>query len=178
MENGLLSDPKVRFAYVVTKLAVFLGAALATWPLSRMIGPKAWIGLGVFGAILAVMTVVALAASSKASQRAVEPDKDEEENEPGEDFDLDEPIVHPIEDSIDLHPFPPRDVPDVVDAYLEAAVDKGLREVRLIHGRGIGVQRDRVQKLLARHPLVSGFHDAPPERGGWGATVAYLKVEG
>jgi len=66
-------------------------------------------------------------------------------------------------------------VPDVVDAYLEAAVDKGLREVRLIHGRGIGVQRDRVQKLLARHPLVSGFHDAPPERGGWGATVAYLK---
>jgi dsDNA-specific endonuclease/ATPase MutS2 len=47
--------------------------------------------------------------------------------------------------------------------------------VRLIHGRGIGVQRDRVQKLLARHPLISGFHDAPADRGGWGATIAYLK---
>jgi dsDNA-specific endonuclease/ATPase MutS2 len=66
-------------------------------------------------------------------------------------------------------------VPDVVDAYLEVAVEEGFTEVRLIHGRGIGVQRDRVQKLLARHPLVSGFHDAPPDRGGWGATIAYLK---
>jgi len=101
------------------------------------------------------------------------PDADEPDADAG--FDPDEPVEHPIEDSIDLHPFPPRDVPDVVDAYLEAAAAKGIREVRLIHGRGIGVQRDRVQKLLARHPLVSGFHDAPPERGGWGATVAYLK---
>jgi dsDNA-specific endonuclease/ATPase MutS2 len=67
-------------------------------------------------------------------------------------------------------------VPDVVDAYLEAAVEKGFTEVRLIHGRGIGVQRDRVQKLLARDSRVSGFHDAPPARGGWGATVVYLKV--
>jgi dsDNA-specific endonuclease/ATPase MutS2 len=87
----------------------------------------------------------------------------------------DAPVVVPVEDSIDLHSFPPRDVPDVVDAYLEIAVEKGFSEVRLIHGRGIGVQRDRVQKLLARHPLVSGFHDAPADRGGWGATVAYLK---
>ena len=68
-------------------------------------------------------------------------------------------------------------MPDVVDAYLESAVEKGFREVRVIHGRGIGVQRDRVQKLLARHPLVSGFHDAPPDRGGWGATVVYLKPD-
>jgi dsDNA-specific endonuclease/ATPase MutS2 len=90
-------------------------------------------------------------------------------------FDPEQPFEIPVEDSIDLHPFPPRDVPDVVDAYLEVAVEKGFSEVRLIHGRGIGVQRDRVQKLLARHPLVSGFHDAPPSRGGWGATIAYLR---
>ncbi len=87
------------------------------------------------------------------------------------------PSNMPIEDSIDLHPFPPRDVSEVVDSYLESACERGFREVRLIHGRGIGVQRDRVQKLLARHPLVSGFHDAPPERGGWGATVVYLKPD-
>jgi len=171
----MLNDPKVRVAYVVTKVAVFLVAAAATWPLSRMIGPKAWIGLGVFGAILAVMTAVVLMASSNASgnEGVSEPETDEPDADA--EIDPDEPVEHPIEDSIDLHPFPPRDVPDVVDAYLEAAAAKGIREVRLIHGRGIGVQRDRVQKLLARHPLVSGFHDAPPERGGWGATVAYLK---
>ena len=174
----MLHDPKVRFAYVMTKVAVFLVAAAATWPLSRMIGPKAWIGLGVFGAILAAMTAVALMASSKTSRVEEDPGTDADEPDGGAEFDPDEPIEHPIEDSIDLHPFPPRDVPDVVDAYLEAAADKGLREVRLIHGRGIGVQRDRVQKLLARHPLVSGFHDAPPDRGGWGATVVYLKHTG
>ena len=171
----MLNDPKVRFAYVATKVAVFLVAAATTWPLSRTIGSKAWIGLGVFGAILAAMTAVALVTSSKISGVEEGPGTSTEEPDAGAEFDPDEPIEHPIEDSIDLHPFPPRDVPDVVDAYLEAAVDKGLREVRLIHGRGIGVQRDRVQKLLARHPLVSGFHDAPPDRGGWGATVAYLK---
>ena len=91
---------------------------------------------------------------------------------------FDEPIEIPIEDAIDLHRFRPAEIADVVDAYLEAAFEKGLREVRLIHGRGIGVQRERVQKLLARHPLVRGFHDAPPDRGGWGATVAYLREKG
>ena len=85
------------------------------------------------------------------------------------------PVVVPIEDSLDLHPFAPRDVPKVVDDYLAAAHAKGFREVRVIHGRGIGVQRTRVQSLLARHPLVTGFHDAPPERGGWCGTLAYFK---
>jgi dsDNA-specific endonuclease/ATPase MutS2 len=91
-----------------------------------------------------------------------------------DDYDPEQPIEIPVEDSIDLHSFPPRDVPDIVNAYLDEASEKGFTEVRLIHGRGIGVQRDRVQKLLARHPLVSGFHDAPPDRGGWGATIAYI----
>jgi len=172
----VLQDPKIRFAYVVTKVAVFGVAAIATWPLSRLIGPKAWVGLGVFGAILAVMTAVALMATSSDSDVGAASGVDDDEPDADDGIDLEQPIEIPVEDSIDLHPFPPRDVPDVVDAYLESAVEKGFREVRLIHGRGIGVQRDRVQKLLARHQLVSGFHDAPPERGGWGATVAYLKV--
>ena len=80
----------------------------------------------------------------------------------------------PIEDFIDLHTFRPRDIPDVVRSYVEAAVEAGFTEVRVIHGRGIGFQRDRVRATLARIPEVAGFADAPPERGGWGATVVRL----
>jgi DNA-nicking Smr family endonuclease len=87
-----------------------------------------------------------------------------------------DPVVLPIEDSLDLHAFSPRDVPSVVDEYLQQAVARGFREVRLIHGRGEGVQRARVQSLLARHRLVVRFFDAPAERGGWGATVAILNA--
>jgi hypothetical protein len=175
MVRQAFRDPKVFWAYIGTKMGVFAIAAIATWPLARLIGPKAWIGLGVFGGLLALLTLAVLFGASKtvsdrsAAHRAGAELSDEEPLDP------EEPIEIPVEDSIDLHPFPPRDVPDVVDAYLEAAVEKGFAEVRLIHGRGIGVQRDRVQKLLARHPLVSGFHDAPSDRGGWGATIAYLK---
>jgi len=87
-----------------------------------------------------------------------------------------EPIDLPIEDSLDLHAFAPKDVRPVVDEYLREATGKGFREVRLIHGRGIGAQRASVQGLLAGHPLVLRFFDAPPERGGWGATVVVLKI--
>ncbi len=79
-----------------------------------------------------------------------------------------------IEDSIDLHGFQPRDIPDVVVSYLEAAQRRGFTEVRLIHGRGTGWQRRRVREVLARQPLVAGFDDAPPGRGGWGATLVWL----
>ena len=89
----------------------------------------------------------------------------------------DEPVVLPIEDSLDLHAFHPRDVASVVDEYLREAAGRGLQEVRLIHGRGRGVQRAVVQSLLARHPLVHRFFDAPPDRGGWGATVVVLGRE-
>lgn len=87
-----------------------------------------------------------------------------------------EEVVVPIEDAIDLHPFRPRDIPDVVRSYLEAAVEAGIPEVRLIHGKGIGVQREAVRKVLEAHPAVVGFRLAPAERGGWGATVARLRV--
>jgi DNA-nicking Smr family endonuclease len=88
--------------------------------------------------------------------------------------DPDDVVVLEIEDSLDLHTFQPRDIPDVVDSYLEAAHARGLREVRLIHGKGTGFQRQRVRSVLAAHPLVADFADAPPARGGWGATSVWL----
>ena len=78
----------------------------------------------------------------------------------------------PIEDSIDLHAFAPRDVASVVEEYVNAAHEAGLREVRLIHGRGKGVQRGIVQQVLDRHPLVVEFWDASASH--LGATVARL----
>lgn len=81
----------------------------------------------------------------------------------------------PIGDSIDLHRFRPAEVGEVVDAYLEAAWEKGLRELRIIHGRGRGVQRNRVRVHLERSPYVEEFGDAPGERGGWGATLVRLR---
>ena len=87
----------------------------------------------------------------------------------------DEPVRIPIEDSLDLHAFAPAEVRGVVDEYLHEAHARGFAEVRLIHGKGIGVQRRIVQSLLATHPLVAGFADAPAERGHWGATVVTLK---
>jgi hypothetical protein len=79
-----------------------------------------------------------------------------------------------IEDALDLHPFRPADVADVVREYLHQAAAAGHVEVRLIHGRGRGVQREIVRRLLATLPAVASFGDAPPERGGWGATVVRL----
>lgn len=80
-----------------------------------------------------------------------------------------------IQDSIDLHGFQPRDVLGVVEDYLEEAAARRFVEVRLIHGRGKGVQRAQVQALLRRHALVESFADAPAARGGWGATVVRLR---
>lgn len=83
-------------------------------------------------------------------------------------------VVLPIEDHLDLHPFRPREVREVVRSYLDAAREAGFPEVRLVHGRGIGVQREIVRAVLAAHPGVRSFADAPPEGGGWGATVVRL----
>jgi dsDNA-specific endonuclease/ATPase MutS2 len=86
-----------------------------------------------------------------------------------------EPIVVPIEDSIDLHAFSPKEIPSVVEEYLEQCVQASIYEVRIIHGRGTGVQRRIVQSILEKHPRVSSFKDAPAEAGGWGATVVVLR---
>jgi len=87
----------------------------------------------------------------------------------------DGPVAVPIEATLDLHPFAPRDIVLVVDEYITAAHAAGLHEVRLIHGRGIGVQRGRVQAALERHPLVIEFWDAPDTH--LGATIARLRAE-
>ena len=79
----------------------------------------------------------------------------------------------PIEDSIDLHTFRPQDITSVGEEYVKAAHEAGLREVRLIHGRGQGVQRGIVQAALERHPLVESFDDAPGSH--LGATIAVLR---
>jgi DNA-nicking Smr family endonuclease len=87
--------------------------------------------------------------------------------------DADEPVELPIEDAIDLHAFAPADVVSVADEYLRAAHAAGFVEVRLIHGRGKGVQRAAVQRMLRSHPLVASFHDALESH--LGATVVRLK---
>jgi dsDNA-specific endonuclease/ATPase MutS2 len=89
----------------------------------------------------------------------------------------DQPVAIPIEDALDLHSFAPGDILGVVRDYLEECAQRGLREVRLIHGRGTGTQRAAVRSLLRRLPRVAGFEDAPPERGGWGATVVFLRTD-
>ncbi|MBI3457898.1 MAG: Smr/MutS family protein [Candidatus Rokubacteria bacterium] len=86
-----------------------------------------------------------------------------------------EAVPVPIEDTLDLHPFRPDQIADVVGEYLARAHAAGFAEVRLIHGRGQGVQRATVRRVLARSPLVAALADAPPERGGWGATIARLR---
>lgn len=87
-----------------------------------------------------------------------------------------EPFRIPIEDVLDLHTVTPRDVVPVVEEYLLLAYNRGFEAVRIIHGRGIGVQRETVRKILERTTFVSSFKDAPMEAGGWGATiVTFLK---
>ena len=85
-----------------------------------------------------------------------------------------EPVRLVITDVFDLHTIPPSEVRAVVAEYLCEARRKGFRSVRIIHGKGIGVQREAVRAVLAYTPFVETFMDAPPEAGGWGATVAHL----
>ncbi len=86
----------------------------------------------------------------------------------------DDPVQIPITDVFDLHAFAPRDVKPAVEAYLEEAHRLGLTALRIIHGRGIGVQREMVRSVLSKTPHVLHFADAPAEAGGWGATVVTL----
>jgi dsDNA-specific endonuclease/ATPase MutS2 len=86
-----------------------------------------------------------------------------------------EPFRIPITDVFDLHSVRPKEVQEVVEAYLEEANRLGLKTLRIIHGRGKGVQRAIVHAVLARTPFVLSYRDAPPEAGGWGATLVTLR---
>ena len=88
-----------------------------------------------------------------------------------------DPIVLPIEDSIDLHAFEPKEIASVVQEYLGECQKAGFSEVRLIHGKGVGIQRNIVRSVLRKHPGVLSFRDAPAEAGGWGATVVILRPQ-
>jgi dsDNA-specific endonuclease/ATPase MutS2 len=88
-----------------------------------------------------------------------------------------EPVAIEIRDVIDLHTIPPRDVKRVVEEYLLEAHRAGFRSVRIIHGKGIGVQREMVRSVLARTRFVEDWTDAPPEAGGLGATIARLSSQ-
>ena len=81
----------------------------------------------------------------------------------------------PIEDWIDLHTFSPKEIPSLLEEFLAECEKKGFREIRIIHGKGKGVQMNIVHSFLEKSPLVESYRPAPPEAGGWGATIACLK---
>ena len=97
-----------------------------------------------------------------------------------DDIDLENPFPDPVEieitDVFDLHTIPPREVKPVVEEYLRLAREKGFKSVRIIHGKGIGVQRELVRTILARTEYVLDWTDAPPEAGGLGATIVRLAI--
>jgi DNA-nicking Smr family endonuclease len=90
---------------------------------------------------------------------------------------MDDPVELPIDGVLDLHTFKPGEIKDLVPDYLEACREKGIFQVRIIHGKGIGNLRRTVHSLLSKNPLVSSFTLDHPQYGGWGATIVYLKLE-
>ncbi len=102
------------------------------------------------------------------------PDDDGDETPPALEHETHEVEVRHVGDALDLHGVPPRDVGDLVDAFVDDACARGLRRVRIIHGKGIGALRAQVRARLQRHPNVVRFGDAPPP-SAWGATVAELQ---
>ena len=98
-----------------------------------------------------------------------------ENDRPESDWAAQDGIVEmPIEGVLDLHAFRPSDIVDVVEEYLRACRERGILEIRIIHGKGKGVQRRAVRELLAKSPAVAGFRDAEGSAGGWGATLVDL----
>mgnify|MGYP001615023948 CR=1 FL=1 len=90
---------------------------------------------------------------------------------------FEEPVILPTEDVLDLHAFAPKEIPSVVEEYIEQCREAEIAEVRLIHGKGTGTQRAVVRHLLGSHSGVISFTDAPPEAGGWGATIVRLRTQ-
>ena len=89
-----------------------------------------------------------------------------------------EPVTMPITGTLDLHTFSPAEIVPLMEDYLEACLEKSIHEVRIIHGKGTGVQRRRVHSFLSKSPWVESFHDADPGGGGWGATLVVLRPHG
>jgi len=85
-----------------------------------------------------------------------------------------EPVIVPITDVLDLHTFLPKEVPDLLNEYMTACIEEKIFQLRVIHGKGRGILKKRVHGVLKRHPLVVSFVEAPPEAGGWGATLVTL----
>jgi len=94
---------------------------------------------------------------------------------PGGEPEGGEPFEVPITGELDLHSFDPREIPSVVEEYVRACRERGILRLRLAHGRGRGVQRAAVRRVLASMPEVVSFSDAPPSAGGWGATAVVLR---
>jgi dsDNA-specific endonuclease/ATPase MutS2 len=86
-----------------------------------------------------------------------------------------EPIKIPIQDVLDLHTFRPQDISDLLENYFDECIKAGIFSVRVIHGKGKGIQKKQVQRILQKDRRVNSFKDAPPEAGGWGATLVELK---
>ena len=110
--------------------------------------------------------------SRSKTPQDIEPSFGEEGNEFDSPFS--DPVVLPLEDVLDLHPFAPKEICSVVEEYLLECCAAGFTAVRLIHGKGKGVQRESIRVLLARLPYVTAFQDAPGDAGGWGATLVTL----
>jgi len=103
--------------------------------------------------------------------------EDEEDAPEGDEHEAPDgdPVTLPLTGDLDLHPFSPREIPSVVEEYVRACREQGVLRLRLAHGRGRGVQRAVVRRVLASMPEVVSFSDAPPQAGGWGATVVVLR---
>lgn len=96
-------------------------------------------------------------------------------SEPGGGDPFDGPVRLPLDGVLDLHAFDPRDLGDLLPAWLEESHAAGLRALRVVHGKGTGALRRSVEALLARHPLVASFRPAGEDAGGWGATLVTLR---
>ncbi len=148
------------------------------WVLLCVLGPAlvvttyvvAGADAGVAAFLVLLVAALVLAAKQRRPTPASKASPTRPELGPEEPPDGDEVYEVPIQESIDLHFFAPRDVPSVVDEYLREASKRGFEEVRLIHGRGKGVQRAKVQKILTRHPAVASFRS-----DGTGSTLASLR---
>ncbi len=86
-----------------------------------------------------------------------------------------QPVKIPIEDTLDLHTFKPKEIPELLIDYFSACIDADIYSVRIVHGKGRGILKRRVQGLLKKNPMVESFNNATPEAGGWGATLVELK---